>query len=90
MTTPHIRMYTGPACPYCVRAKRFLDKKGVPFEEIHVDRRDPAVREQLVALTGRYTVPQILIGDTPIGGWDDMKALHDAGQLDAMLGIDAT
>ena len=89
MTTPHIRMYTGDACPYCTRAKRFLDQKGVPFEEIHVDRRDPAARDALVELTGRYTVPQILIGDLPIGGWDDMKALHDAGELDPLLGIGA-
>lgn len=87
MTTPHIRVYTGDACPYCTRAKRFLTQKGVPFQEIYVDRRDPAVRDALVALTGRYTVPQILIGETPIGGWDEMKALHDAGELDLLLGV---
>lgn len=87
MNTPHIRMYTGDACSFCMRAKRFLSKKGVAFEEIHIDRRDPAAREQLVALTGRYTIPQILIDETPIGGWDDLKALDDAGRLDAMLGM---
>jgi glutaredoxin 3 len=78
-------MYTGDACSYCVRAKHFLTKKGVTFEEIYIDRYDPAARDHLVALTGRYTVPQILIGDTPIGGWDEMKALSDAGELDALL-----
>lgn len=82
-------MYTGDACPYCTRAKRFLEAKGVPFEEIHIDRRDPAAREALVELTGRYTVPQILIDERPIGGWDEMKALHDAGELDGLLGITA-
>lgn len=87
MSYPHVRMYTGDACPYCTRAKRFLDKKGVPYEEIHVDRRDPATREQLVSLTGRYTVPQIMIGEVAIGGWDDMKALDDAGDLDPMLRV---
>ena len=87
MTTPHIRMYTGEACSFCVRAKRFLSQKGVAFEEIHIDRRDPVVRDQLIALTGRDTVPQILIGEKPIGGWHELKALHDAGRLDAMLGI---
>lgn len=87
MTTQHIRVYTGDACPYCTRAKRLLDKKGVAFEEIHVDRRDPTARDHLIGLTGRYTVPQILIGDTAIGGWDDLKALDDAGGLDAMLGL---
>ncbi len=49
----------------------------------------PPARDRLVALTGRYTVPQILIGDLPIGGWDEMKALHDAGELDPLLGVDA-
>jgi glutaredoxin 3 len=80
-------MYTSDACPYCTRAKRFLARKGIAFEEIYVDRRDPAARDFLVTLTGRYTVPQILIGETPIGGWDDMKALDDAGRLDPLLGV---
>ena len=80
-------MYTGDACSFCVRAKRFLAQKGIAFEEIHIDRRDPVARDRLIALTGRYTVPQILIDETPIGGWDDLKALSDAGRLDAMLGL---
>ncbi len=87
MITPHIRMYTGEACSFCVRAKSFLAKKGVAFEEIHIDRRDPRERERLIALTGRFTIPQIVIGDEPIGGWHDMKALDDAGRLDPMLGL---
>ena len=80
-------MYTGEACSFCVRAKGFLIKKGVAFEEIHIDRRDPRERERLIALTGRYTIPQIVIGDEPIGGWDDLKALDAAGRLDPMLGL---
>lgn len=85
MSSPHVRVYTGDACSFCVRAKRFLAKRGVPFEEIYINRFDAAAREQLVSLTGRYTVPQIVVGDTPIGGWDEMKALADTGELDALL-----
>ena len=87
MITPHIRMYTGEACSFCVRAKRFLMKKGVPFEEIHIDRRDPRERQRLVEITGRYTIPQIVIGDEPIGGYHELEALEASGRLDPMLGL---
>lgn len=87
MAHPHVRIYTSDACSYCVRAKRLLAQKGVVFEEIHFPRHDYEARENLVALTGRYTVPQILIDDRPVGGYDDIKALDDAGALDAMLGL---
>jgi glutaredoxin 3 len=87
MNTPHIRLYTGEACSFCVRAKRFLSTKGVAFEEIHIDRRDPRERRRLVELTGRYTIPQIVIGDEPIGGYDELRALEASGRLDPMLGL---
>ncbi|MCB0882505.1 MAG: glutaredoxin 3 [Thermoleophilia bacterium] len=79
-------MYTGRVCPYCTRAKALLSKKGVEFTEEMVDL-DPNGRERLVELTGRRTVPQILIGGTPIGGFDELSALDRSGELDAMLGI---
>lgn len=89
MTTPHVRIYTSDACSYCVRAKRLLAQKGVVFEEIHFSRSDFQARQDLVELTGRYTVPQILIDDRPVGGYDDIKALDDAGALDPLLGLAA-
>lgn len=81
-----IQMYSSDGCPYCVRAKRLLDRKGVEFEEIRMALWDGEARQRLVDLTGRYTVPQILIDDTPIGGYDELQALEDAGRLDEMLG----
>ncbi len=89
MATPHVRIYTSDACSYCVRAKRLLTQKGVDYEEIHFSRSDFQARQDLVELTGRYTVPQILIDDRPVGGYDDIKALDDAGALDALLGLAA-
>lgn len=85
--SPKIRIFTSDACSFCVRAKSLLAQKGVEFEEIHFPRSDIEARRRLVELTGRYTVPQILIDDRPIGGYDDLKALDDAGRLDPMLGM---
>lgn len=79
-------MYTGRVCPYCSRAKALLAKKGVEYREEMVDL-DPSGRQKLVELTGRRTVPQILVDGNPIGGWDDLAALDKAGELDALLGI---
>lgn len=79
-----VRIYTTPVCPYCVRAKRLLQKKGVAYEEIDV-AGDDAAREQLAERTGLQTVPQIFIGDEHVGGSDDLHALEQAGKLDAML-----
>jgi glutaredoxin 3 len=84
---PHIRVFTSDACGYCVRAKRLLAHKGVDFEEIHFPRHDMEARMRLVELTGRYTVPQIIIDGQPVGGYDDIKALDDAGRLDPLLGL---
>jgi len=87
MNTPRIRIFTSDACSFCVRAKNLLTGKGVAFEEVYFPRHDMKARLDLVELTGRYTVPQVLVDDRPIGGWDDLKALEDAGHLDALLGV---
>jgi glutaredoxin 3 len=80
-----VTIYTTPFCPYCMMAKRLLAKKGVAFEEIDVsgdwDARD-ALAEKA---GGRTSVPQIWIGDTHVGGSDDLHALGGAGKLDALL-----
>ncbi len=80
-----ITMYTSRACAYCTRAKRLLDRKGAEYEEIRLSRFDGDARHRLAELTGRYTVPQIIIDDAAIGGWDQLKALEDAGALDPLL-----
>ena len=78
-------MYTTPVCPYCVRAKRLLDRKHVPFEEIDVSR-DPDLRAYMVKRSGGHmTVPQIFIGDTHVGGSDELQALEKAGTLDSLV-----
>ncbi len=80
-----VRIYTTNYCPYCVRAKELLNRKGIPFEEIDVTQ-DPVMREKLIALTGgRTTVPQIFIEDMSVGGFDDISALEKAGKLDGLL-----
>jgi glutaredoxin 3 len=81
---PRILIYTTAVCPYCVAAKNFLKSKGQAWTEIRVDV-DPAEREKMVALTRRTSVPQIFIGDTHVGGYDDMIALHRAGGLEPLL-----
>ncbi|MCI1190699.1 glutaredoxin 3 [Calidifontimicrobium sp. SYSU G02091] len=81
-----VRMYTTAVCPYCVRAKQLLRQRGVEdIEEIRVDL-DPAQRVKMMELTGRRTVPQIFIGDTHVGGCDDLIALDQRGGLVPMLG----
>jgi len=79
-----VKIYTTPYCPYCVRAKRLLDRKGVSYEEIDVARDDEA-RIALSERTGLRTVPQIFIGEAHVGGSDDLHALEAQGKLDAML-----
>ena len=81
-----VRMYTTQVCPYCVRAKMLLKQRGVDqIDEIRVDLR-PAERDAMVQLTGRRTVPQIFIGDTHVGGCDDLVALDQRGGLMPLLG----
>ena len=81
---PEIVMYTSAICPYCVAAKNFLKSKGQVWTEIRIDL-DPAQREIMMARARRTSVPQIFIGDTHVGGYDDMIALHRAGGLEPLL-----
>ena len=79
-------LYTKPGCPYCIRAVRLLEQKGVPFNEINAPYGTPERAESIRRSGGRSTVPQIFIDNTPIGGCDDMMALERAGRLDGLLG----
>ena len=80
-----VRMYTTQLCPYCIRAKSLLKQRGVEaIDEVRIDL-DPGQRDQMIALTGRRTVPQIFIGNTHVGGCDDLMALDRAGGLQPLL-----
>jgi glutaredoxin 3 len=82
---PVVKMYTTAVCPYCTRAKQILKSKGVEqIEEIRIDT-DPAQRDHMVQITGRRTVPQIFIGQTHVGGCDDLVALDAKGGLVPLL-----
>ncbi|MFZ9364126.1 MAG: glutaredoxin 3 [Arenimonas sp.] len=80
-----VRMYSTQVCPYCQMAERLLRSKGVTeLEKILIDK-DPAQRVEMMEKTGRRTVPQIYIGETHVGGYDDLAALDRAGGLDPLL-----
>ena len=79
-----VTIYTKPYCPFCVRALDLLERKGVAFDEIEAGF-DPDKRQEMIRRSGRATFPQIFIGETHIGGCDEMMALERAGQLDPML-----
>ncbi|AIJ48767.1 Glutaredoxin 3 [Comamonas sp. PE63] len=80
-----VKMYTTAVCPYCIRAKQILQSKGVEqIEEVRIDF-DTAAREHMMQTTGRRTVPQIFIGDTHVGGCDDLMALDAKGGLLPLL-----
>ncbi len=80
-----VEIYTTPYCPYCIAAKQLLSEKDVTFTEIDV-ARDPSQRSVMVGRAqGRMTVPQIFIGSTHVGGFDDLYALDQAGGLDPLL-----
>jgi glutaredoxin 3 len=79
-----VEIYTTPLCGYCFAAKRLLNEKGVSFAEIDVSR-DPSKRQEMMARAGRHTVPQIFVGETHVGGCDDLYALDSAGKLDPLL-----
>jgi glutaredoxin 3 len=81
---PPVRVYSTLFCPYCVMAKRLLEQKGVDYHEIRVDE-SPGMREEMMRISGRRTVPQIFVGDTHVGGFDDLSALERAGKLDPLL-----
>jgi glutaredoxin 3 len=80
-----VRMYSTAVCPYCIQAERFLRAKGVhEIAKVRVDL-EPAQRVEMMTRTGRRTVPQIYIGETHVGGYDDLVALDRAGKLDPLL-----
>jgi glutaredoxin 3 len=79
-----ITMYGTAWCPYCVRARRFFDERGVSYSDIRVEQQ-PELRQQMMALSGRHTVPQIWIGDAHVGGYTDLLELELDGRLNHML-----
>lgn len=80
-----VTLYTTPICPFCVAAKRLLDSKGVEYTDIDV-MADPSRRAEMMQKAhGRHTVPQIFVGETHVGGCDELHALDRAGKLDPLL-----
>jgi glutaredoxin 3 len=84
MTQPAVTVYVSDWCPYCERAKGLLAQKNVDFREINVDD-DAKLREEMIARSNRRTVPQIFIGDTHVGGCDDLFELDRSGELDRLI-----
>ncbi len=84
MPAPKVTVYTKQNCPFCVRAKRLLDRKGISYEEISVEGKDE-LRTWLVEKTGQLTVPQIFAGERSLGGFSDLSALDGEGKLDPIL-----
>ena len=85
MKTPEVVVYTGAACPYCERAKMLLERKGVSYQEVRIDRDPEGLAAMLERSGGRRSVPQIFVGDHHVGGFDDMSALNLEGKLDPLL-----
>ncbi len=84
VAAPKVTVYTKQNCPYCVRAKRLLERKSVSYEEVSVEGKDD-LRAWLVEKTGQMTVPQIFAGERSLGGFSDVDALDRRGELDAIL-----
>ena len=82
---PSITLYGSETCSYCTAARMLLKKKGIAWDEILVSR-DPGKRQEMIARSGRQTVPQIFIDEQPIGGFDELYALERNGELDRLLG----
>jgi glutaredoxin 3 len=80
-----ITIYTSAMCGYCMAAKNFLKSRNLAWDEVRIDL-DPAQRERMLARTHRTSVPQIFVGDTHVGGYDDMMALHRAGKFEPLVG----
>ncbi|EHN11685.1 glutaredoxin [Patulibacter medicamentivorans] len=82
--SPAITVYTTNACPYCVRAKALLEARGIAYEEVNLGR-DPETRLELSQRTGMMTFPQILVGDTVVGGFDELAAADRSGRLSEII-----
>lgn len=85
--TAEVVIYSTGFCPYCVRARKLLEAKGVQFKEIRVDW-DAKERQEMETRSGRRSVPQIFVGDLHVGGFDDMWALERGGKLNRILGLE--
>ena len=83
----NVRIYTTQICPYCIRAKRLLDKKGVSYDELRLDKNPELVKEAIEKSGGLRTVPQIFIEDYHVGGCDDLYALDAEDKLNDLLGL---
>lgn len=81
-----VTIYTTPFCGFCHAAKRLLSRKDVTFNEIDVSR-DPELKQEMMTKSGRHTVPQIWVGETHVGGFDELNALERAGKLDPLLSV---
>ncbi len=86
MGGPEVVMYVSSWCPYCVRAKAILQRKGVAWREVNIET-DPSLRQHMIETTGRRTVPQIFIGDHHVGGSDELAAAERSGELDRLLAV---
>ena len=86
MTQPDVVIYTTATCPFCTAARALLSSKGVTWTELPIDG-DAAKRAEMMERSGRRTVPQVFIGDHHVGGFDDLNALNQSGQLDGLLGL---
>lgn len=80
----HVKIYSTKICPYCIRAKQLLDSKDVKYEEIYVDT-DMEQMKEMMELSGRRSVPQIFINGQSVGGFDDIDALNQKGELNSLL-----
>ncbi|ANF81035.1 glutaredoxin 3 [Acinetobacter sp. NCu2D-2] len=80
-----VKIYSTTVCPYCIRAKQLLERKGVAYTEVNLSNEDPQVRLDLMQRTNHRTVPQIFINDQFIGGFDQLYALEREGKLDQLL-----
>jgi glutaredoxin 3 len=83
---PKVVMYATARCPYCIRARQLLDRKGIHYAEIRVDLV-PAQRAAMIRKSRRQTVPQIFINEQPVGGYDDLVRLERTRELDTLLGL---
>ncbi len=84
MNHPPVVMYAKPTCPYCLAARQLLKSKGVTWTEVSL-LAEPDKRAEMISRSGRHTVPQIFIGDSHVGGFDDLNALEQEGALDRLL-----
>ena len=85
MAAPKVEIYTKWGCPYCVRAKALLDRKGVAYDEYDITMGGPKRAEMASRVPGAMTVPQVLVNDRALGGCDDLYALEASGRLDELL-----